>query len=375
MVRHKKDNFSRGGKKSSNPRPRPAVPRGDGDDAAPSSRPAFRAACWDMGHCDPKRCSGKRLMKLGLMRELHIGQRFPGVIVSPNAKKVVSPADRELMEQHGAAVVECSWVRVKEVPWSRIGGKCERLLPYLIAANTVNYGKPWRLNCVEALAACFYICGHPEWAQEVLKNFRYGEAFLEINSELLDRYAACQTEEDVKRTEEEWLAKIEQEYEDSRIEGADDIWTVGNTNRQLTAQESGDDDDEGEDESGGEGSEEEDESEDEADKDPFAISDDSEDEEQMAEIRRKILESKSFKNPSASDREQPEKIARPEKPVYVDSDAESGSAGSEDEDFDNIINATTVTDRTGIKDIQRRRGKETVSASFSRTELSAPKRW
>jgi len=47
--------------------------------------------------------------------------------IRPNAKKVVSPADKELMEQHGAAVVECSWVRVKEVPWSRIGGKCERL--------------------------------------------------------------------------------------------------------------------------------------------------------------------------------------------------------------------------------------------------------
>ncbi|KAJ5444050.1 Ribosome biogenesis protein TSR3 [Penicillium daleae] len=374
MVRHKKDNFSRGGKKSSNPRPRP-VPRGDGDDAAPSSRPAFRAACWDMGHCDPKRCSGKRLMKLGLMRELHIGQRFPGVIVSPNAKKVVSPADRELMEQHGAAVVECSWVRVKEVPWSRIGGKCERLLPYLIAANTVNYGKPWRLNCVEALAACFYICGHPEWAKEVLKNFRYGEAFLEINSELLDRYAACQTEEDVKRTEEEWLVKIEQEYEDSRVEGADDIWTVGNTNRHPANQESGDEDEDDDDKSGEDDSEAEEESEDEEDKDPFAISDDSEDEEQMAEIRRKILESKSFQNPSASDRDQPEKIARPEQPVYVDSDAESGSAGSEDEDFDNIINATTVTDRTGIKEIQQRRGKETVSASFSRTEISAPKRW
>lgn len=81
MVRHKKDNFSRGGKKYSNPRPRP-MPRGDGEDAAASSRPAYRAACWDLGHCDPKRCSGKRLMKLGLMRELHIGQRFPGVIVS-----------------------------------------------------------------------------------------------------------------------------------------------------------------------------------------------------------------------------------------------------------------------------------------------------
>ncbi|CAI7632477.1 unnamed protein product [Penicillium pancosmium] len=371
MVRHKKENFSRGGKKFSNPRSRP-VPRGDdGEEGAVSARPEFKAACWDMGHCDPKRCSGKRLMKLGLMRDLHIGQRHPGVIVSPNAKKIISPADRELMEQHGAAVVECSWVRVKEVPWSRIGGKCERLLPYLIAANTVNYGKPWRLNCVEALAACFFICGHEEWAQQVLKPFRYGEAFLEINSELLKRYAACSSEEDVKRTEEEWLAKIEQEYEDSRAEGTNDIWTTGNTNRMPARHGSDDEDDDSED-----GSEEENESEEEQeDKDPFAISDDSEEEDQMAEIRQKILNSKSFQNPSASDKPQPEKIAAPEKPLYVDSDAESGSAGSEDEDFDNIINATTVTDRTGIKEIQRRRGQETVSASFSRAEISAPKRW
>lgn len=247
-------------------------------------------------------------------------------------------------------------------------------MPYLIAANTVNYGKPWRLNCVEALAACFYICGHGDWAKDVLKNFRYGEAFLDINSQLLKRYAACQTEEDVKRTEEEWLAKIEQEYEDSRAEGADDIWTTGNTNR-LPAKRDEDEEDEDEGDEGNEGDDdEEDEGEEEADQDPFAISDDSEDEEQMAEIRRKILSSKSFQNPSGSDKQQPEKIARPE-PAYVDSDAESGSAGSEDEDFDNIINATTVTDRTGIQSIQRRQGKDTVTASFSRTEISAPKRW
>jgi hypothetical protein len=81
MVRHKKDNFSRGGKKF-NPRPKP-VPRGNEDtEGAVSSRPPYKAACWDMGHCDPKRCSGKRLMKLGLMRDLHIGQRHPGVIIS-----------------------------------------------------------------------------------------------------------------------------------------------------------------------------------------------------------------------------------------------------------------------------------------------------
>ena len=197
---------------------------------------------------------------------------------------------------------------------------------------------------------------------------------MDINSELLKRYAACSSEEEVKKTEEEWLAKIEREYEESRIEGEDDMWTVGNRNR-MPAQEGSDDEDD-DDESGEDGSGDEggDAEESEEDKDPFAISDDSEDEAQMAEIRQKILGSKAFQNPSVPDKEQPEKIAKPE-PKYVDSDAESGSAGTEDEDFDNIINATTVTDRTGIKDIQRRRAQETVSASFSRTEISAPKRW
>ncbi|BCR97738.1 ribosome biogenesis TSR3 family protein [Aspergillus luchuensis] len=383
MVRHKKDNFARGGKKFSSKGPRP--PRRDpanpdADDADRPSRPPFKAACWDLGHCDPKRCSGKRLMNFGLMRELQIGQRFPGVIVSPNAKKIISPADKDLLEQFGAAVVECSWVRVKEVPWSRIGGKCERLLPYLIAANTVNYGKPWRLNCVEALAACFCICGHEDWARQVLKPFRYGEAFLEINGKLLKRYAACADEDEIKRAEEEWLAKIEREYEESRAAGgADDIWTVGNTNRRAES-DSEEDDEEG---SGSDkdNNDEEEEEEEEEDKDPFAISDDSEEEEQMAAIRAKILNSKSFQNPSASDKPQPEKIARPEEEgsksrPLEDSDAESGSAeGSEDEAFDSIINATPVTDRTGIIAAQKKKEKETFSASFSRTVVDAPKRW
>lgn len=84
MVRHKKDNFGRGGKKFSSTPHHRAEPRGgdDHDTENGISRPPFKAACWDLGHCDPKRCSGKRLMQFGLMRELSIGHKHSGVVIS-----------------------------------------------------------------------------------------------------------------------------------------------------------------------------------------------------------------------------------------------------------------------------------------------------
>lgn len=294
----------------------------------------------------------------------------------------MSAADKDLLEQYGAAVVECSWVRVQEIPWSRIGGKCERLLPYLVAANQVNYGKPWRLNCVEALAACFAICGHLDWAEIVLQHFPYGQSFLQINSQLLKRYAACQNEDEVKKAEEAWLAKLEKEYSDSRltkaVAGDDDDWAGGNMNRMEPPPDS--DDEEGEEDS-----------DDEApglapqgamlDLPPMEDEDD--DEAEMAEIRRKILASKPFADSVGSKSEvkdQQPTIGRPqesdisqtqERPL-VDSDAESGSGEEEYDDFDQIANATPVTDRTGIVARERQKKLEQSSASFSRTVLPAP---
>ncbi|TVY58477.1 Ribosome biogenesis protein TSR3 [Lachnellula cervina] len=388
MVRHKKDGFSSRGKKYSNA-PRARGPRNDGEDGEhPASRPAFKAACWDLGHCDPKRCSGKKLMKIGLMRELHIGQKHSGVIISPNAKQTISPADRELFEQYGAAVVECSWARVKEVPWPKIGGKCERLLPYLVAANSVNYGKPWRLNCVEALGAAFYICGHPEWAEEVLSHFSYGQSFLDINSSILKRYAACKDEAEIKKTEEAWMARLEKEYADSRADGEDgpetDIWKGGNTNHRAPVSS----DEEDEDEDGdGESDEEIDgiylgkkppknlEEAAEEDKDPFEISEE-DDEEEMAELRRRVLASKPFSNPTdTGQKSAPEKISRPV-PLKEDSDVEADSDNGDDDEFDNIIDATPVTDRIGIQAKQKAKTSEPLaSAVFSRTVVGAPKKW
>jgi pre-rRNA-processing protein TSR3 len=313
-----------------------------------------------------------------MMRELHVGQKFAGVVISPKGKRIVSREDKELLDQYGAAVVEASWNRIDEVPFGRIGGKCERLLPYLVAANPTNYGKPWRLNCVEALAACFYICGHSEWAEEILSTFSYGRAFLDINAALLKRYEACENEEQIKKAEEVWLAKIEQEYEQSRAEkedGAeDDVWAGGNQNRRVIDESDEDEDDE-----------EDDDDEEEADpQNPYGLPESEDDEEEMAELRRRVLASKPFANPTPKDDEDddtkkaPERIARTEPAPTTDRDSGNSDASddgaADDDEFDSFMNAQPTTDRTGITGKQRQKALDKNTVTFSSGKVNAPSR-
>lgn len=426
MVRHKKD-FNNKGKRLHHGPPRGSRPpprhqgNGAGDDDGDDSNgegnsshrspPAFKAACWDLGHCDPRRCSGKKLMRLGMMRPLTLGQRHQGVIITPNGKLVVSPADRPTLEQHGAAVVECSWARTKEVQWSRVGGRYERLLPYLVAANTVNYGKPWRLNCVEALAAAFAICGHLDWAEQILEPFSYGAAFLEINAALFKRYAACADADEVKKTEQEWMEKLDREYAESRENDDKDLWKGGNMNRRpIMDSDEDEDDEEGSGEDGEGGSEDgvdgiylgkiplpkstdaENADNQQQKKDPFDISDDSDDDAAMEEIRRKVLASRPFAESAATRtsadiddkksvqatiaRPQPTKNTQNSNQFKPDLDAQPDSDnGSDDDEFDDIMAATPVTDRVGLAKLDKERERAAITTrTFTSSSISAPRR-
>ncbi|PWN21414.1 DUF367-domain-containing protein [Microstroma glucosiphilum] len=155
-------------------------------------------AMWDFNHCDPKRCSGKKLARLGFVKELKVGQRFGGIVLTPNATQVLAPADAPILKERGLAVVECSWARLDEIPFKRIKSAHERLLPELVATNPVNYGKVSKLNCVEALAAALYVCSMPKLGEILLSKFGWGHAFPSVNAEIIEKYVHCKDEKEIK---------------------------------------------------------------------------------------------------------------------------------------------------------------------------------
>ncbi|MBN1455675.1 MAG: DUF367 family protein [Methanomicrobia archaeon] len=158
----------------------------------------MRLYAYDAGQCDPKKCTARKLARFDLITLVNLLRKIPytTLLLVPTAEKALSPADRA--QAGSITVFDCSWKHFGpfEETLRRLKRK-KRALPFLIAANPTNYGKPFILSSVEALAAALVILGEHEHARELLAKFKWGVEFLRLNEDLLLAYAAAQDSGDV----------------------------------------------------------------------------------------------------------------------------------------------------------------------------------
>jgi rRNA small subunit aminocarboxypropyltransferase len=148
---------------------------------------------------DPKKCTARKLERMGLIELVDRVRSLPptSILLDPFAEKAVSPEDVPAAERVGITALDCSW-ETAESAFGHARRRTEaRALPYLVAANPVNYGKPTKLSTLEALVAALYIYGARDQAESLTGAYNWAPGFLELNREPLEAYAACRTSGEV----------------------------------------------------------------------------------------------------------------------------------------------------------------------------------
>lgn len=159
----------------------------------------------DFKECEKKRCSAQKLVKLNKIKL--VKRPFTGITLSPYGQKSLTKHDLKIVRESGLATIDCSWNKIDEerAKMNKIfSGKNTRYLPFLVAANSINYGRPMKLNNLEAYLAGLAILGMEEEAIQLTEGFDYGLTFLELNGDLLEAYKECNTEEEQKKISDKY---------------------------------------------------------------------------------------------------------------------------------------------------------------------------
>ncbi len=147
---------------------------------------------------DPKKCTARKLKRFGLATFI---SRIPSnsIILYSDSQLRLSPEDSH--HQHLVAI-DVSWENVDNYHFDRYS---VRSLPFLLAANPVNYGKPYKLSTVEAIAASYYILGKRDVALRLLGKFSWGIQFINLNGNPLNDYSKAKNSNEIIEIEKQYF--------------------------------------------------------------------------------------------------------------------------------------------------------------------------
>jgi pre-rRNA-processing protein TSR3 len=157
--------------------------------------------------CDRRKCTSIRLARGGKIKIVTKLNQLPtrAIVLDPFSEKALSPDDRKQVEENGITALDCSWKKINSSSVMFKGRKNHRSIPFLVAANPTNYGKPCILSTAEAIAATFYIVGCKDNAINIMSQFKWGPHFLELNHELLEAYSQAKDSREVVSIQNDFI--------------------------------------------------------------------------------------------------------------------------------------------------------------------------
>ncbi len=167
----------------------------------------MRVVVYHAEECDRRKCTTVRLARGGKVKIVTKLNQLPtgAIVLDPFSQKALSPEDRKTVEENGISALDCSWKKIDGSSVMFKGRKHHRSLPFLVAANPTNYGKPCILSTAEAIAATFYILGFKDIATNIMSQFKWGPHFLELNHELLEAYSHAKDSMEVVKIQNDFI--------------------------------------------------------------------------------------------------------------------------------------------------------------------------
>jgi pre-rRNA-processing protein TSR3 len=148
---------------------------------------------------DPKKCSARKLARFGFVKlETNI-RKTPKdtILLNPFAEKSISKEDLAIAQKNGILAVDCSWKNAENSFDYLDKRNRSRALPFVVATNPVNYGKPFKLTTLEAFTAALYILGFIDKAEEILKLYKWAPNFLILNKKPLEDYRNAESSKEI----------------------------------------------------------------------------------------------------------------------------------------------------------------------------------
>ncbi len=167
---------------------------------------AVRIYILHYGECDPKKCTGKKMKRMGFGTIVRDFKQVPrGVVLNPFSKIALSKADREVAVKRGLIVVDASWAKLK---YGKFPMGTQRSLPFLIAANPINFGKPAKLSSLEATVAALYIMDFKALALKLASIFKWGIVFVNMNKDYLEAYSQAENSSEVIELQRRFILQL-----------------------------------------------------------------------------------------------------------------------------------------------------------------------